>query len=133
MMGQRQDNQSGLVLGLVLGGLLGGLLGLLLAPDSGEKSRKKGVEGIRDLSNKIHEDLDNPYGITRTMLDKTRFKFQQGLEHLKKQAEARKQALAKNKEYNMEDTLDLDEQPKPEATDKQDDLIHDEPNEAGVS
>ncbi|MFM7469783.1 MAG: YtxH domain-containing protein [Vampirovibrionales bacterium] len=129
MMGQRQEHQSGLVLGLVLGGLLGGLLGLLLAPDSGEKSRKKGMEGIRDLSSKIHEDLDNPYGMTRTVLDKTRFKFQQGLDHLKKQAEARKQALAKNKEYDLDDAMV--ERP-PASVVSEEDLIHDDPNEAGV-
>lgn len=49
------SNDSKLLLGLVIGASVGAIAGLLLAPDSGEKTRKK----IKDASQTFKDDLNN--------------------------------------------------------------------------
>jgi len=103
-MRENGENSSGnILLGLILGLVFGGILGLLLAPDSGEKSREKGAKALKDLTQRVREDLDNPYGVTRTTIDKARYKVQQSVDNLKRQSDAKKHAKAKAREHLDED------------------------------
>lgn len=50
---------SSILLGLITGVVVGATLGVLLAPEKGEKTRKKIVSKTKDAKNKLKESFDD--------------------------------------------------------------------------
>ena len=83
---------SNTLLGLVAGLAVGATLGVLLAPDKGEKTRKKIVSKTKETKDKLKESFDD---FLDTVSEKYGSLKQEGEELLKKEKEEIKEKMKK--------------------------------------
>tara|TARA_R110000868_G_scaffold37619_4_gene132846 strand:- start:1957 stop:2220 length:264 start_codon:yes stop_codon:yes gene_type:complete len=83
---------SNTLLGLVAGLAVGATLGVLLAPDKGEKTRKKIVSKTKETKDKLKESFDD---FLDTVSEKYGSLKQEGEELLKKEKEEIKEKTKK--------------------------------------
>ncbi|WP_338357026.1 YtxH domain-containing protein [Yeosuana marina] len=83
---------SNTILGLVAGLAVGATLGILLAPDKGEKTRKKIVSKTRETKDKLKDSFDD---FLDTVSEKYGSIKDQGEELLKKEKEEIKEKMKK--------------------------------------
>ncbi|MDX2085632.1 MAG: YtxH domain-containing protein [Candidatus Melainabacteria bacterium] len=91
-----QDGIAEFLGGLLIGLIVGFAASILSTPQAGKDTRRS----ARDLSNRVRQDIQNPYGKTRTMLDKTRYRLENKLERATQERKAAKVSLAKQREAN---------------------------------
>lgn len=117
MSSSSHNNTGGLgefLLGLVAGLLTGSVLALLLSPKSGPENRQQALKLAKRLPNEVQdywhdksealkEDWENPYGKTRSFLERQQYQLQNRLEQINAALVAKKQAKSKLKE---EEALD---------------------------
>lgn len=96
----RQDGDGifTFVAGMTVGLLGGAVAGLLLAPKSGEELRADAQTFIRNLPNRVNDELNNPNTRTREFIAKTRYNIENQVGKVKKDREADRLAKAKNAE-----------------------------------
>ncbi|MEB3206436.1 MAG: hypothetical protein VKK59_03695 [Vampirovibrionales bacterium] len=80
--------------GFWTGLLLGVIGGLMFAPADGKAFRASLKKAAKAMKN----DLDNPYGKTRGLLDKARFRVESQIDEYRHERQARHTALAKSRE-----------------------------------
>jgi gas vesicle protein len=93
------------LLGLLFGLLSGGLLSLLLAPASGEESRRWVKKTAKDVSDKakdipdaVKDEISNPYSKTLSFLEAQRYKLEKHWVALQEQFYAKRREQAKQRE-----------------------------------
>jgi gas vesicle protein len=97
----QQDCHLGqFLLGVVVGFLSGSLIGVLLAPRSGQQS----IELASRLPQKLRSDWDNPYGKTRSLVDKGKAQLEDQWQAKQSRLRAKRLAKAKKKETALVDS-----------------------------
>lgn len=84
--------------GFLLGTLGGAVVGLLWAPKSGAELRDDVWDLASTATDKMREDIHNPYGKTRGFIDKTRYRIEDGLDRVSQSRNAQRLAEAKRRE-----------------------------------
>jgi gas vesicle protein len=85
--------------GFWTGLLLGVIGGLMFAPAEGKAFRASLKKAAKAMKN----DLDNPYGKTRSLLDKARFRVESHIDDYRHERKARHTARAKSREGGYSD------------------------------
>lgn len=96
----REEN-NGLMFGLgILAGVVAGITaGVLLAPQSGEETRKQLKEGVEDLNES--SSVENFKKRALISADIFRYKIERAFRHLRNSVRARRLAKAKDKEHTV--------------------------------
>ncbi len=71
-MAHRSSGKKGFAAGAIFGGLVGGITALLLAPKSGNKTRKDLVNKYHDISDKTCDFYDDMCEQTAELVDKAK-------------------------------------------------------------
>ena len=122
-------------LGLLFGLLSGGLLSLLLAPASGEESRRWVKEKAKEIPEAVKDEVSNPYSATLSFLEKQRYTLEKHWHTLQEQFYAKRREQAKQREEaheaqwrEVESEHSVDTTAPPAATAHHED----DPTESGV-
>jgi len=79
-------NDQKVILGIICGAAIGAVAGILLAPDSGEETRKKIASKANDLKDDLAKNLNNTVGRLSSLATDTLSKVQSTSAELAKKA-----------------------------------------------
>lgn len=95
MANERDDSLVSFLLGLTAGVIGGTVAGILLAPKSGDEMREDINAFVKDLPGKLDNEMKNPEGSTRNLINKARLNIEARVDQVKKDREADRQQKAK--------------------------------------
>ncbi len=96
----REDNSLMFGIGVLAGVTAGIIVGLLLAPASGEESRKKLEEKVNEFADNCPTADEAKRQVLETV-DVVQFKIEKAIERVKNSIKARQLAKAKDKEQSV--------------------------------
>lgn len=96
----REDNSLMFGIGILAGVTAGIIVGLLLAPASGEESRKKLEEKVNEFADNCPTADEAKRQVLETV-DVVQFKIEKAIERVKNSIKARQLAKAKDKEQSV--------------------------------
>lgn len=96
----REDNSLMFGIGVLAGVTAGIIAGLLLAPTSGEESRKKLEEKVNEIAENCPSTEEAKRQVLETV-DVVQFKIEKAIERVKNSIKARQLAKAKDKEQSV--------------------------------
>lgn len=100
-MCQEKDNSLSFTIG-ILAGIVGGIIaGVLYAPKPGEESRKKIVETIDNVREKVSPEIKEAKTQAVAMIEKSKYKLERKYRKMADAYKAEKLARAKNKESDI--------------------------------
>ena len=88
------------IAGFAIGGIVGGLIGVLLAPQSGEETRKDVENVVTDMAQKYAPEIQEAKRQALTSIDVMRYKLEQKYNKINESIKAKQIAKAKEKEYS---------------------------------
>jgi gas vesicle protein len=97
-MSRESDGTLKFIVGLMAGAAVGGVLGLLFAPKKGSALREDIREFVSNLPEKVEEDIRNPEGKTRSLINRTKIGLENQVDKVSKNIQANKMAEAKKRE-----------------------------------
>lgn len=95
MANERDDSIVSFLLGLTAGVIGGTVAGLLLAPKSGDELREDINAFVKDLPDKLDNEITNPEGNTRNLINRAKINIEARVDQVKKDREADRQQKAK--------------------------------------
>ena len=98
MSKENDDSIVSFLLGLTAGVIGGAVAGILFAPKSGDEFREDITDFVKDLPDKLDQEINDPKTGTRRLINRARLNIEARVDQVKRDREAELQARAKRAE-----------------------------------